>query len=96
MVNANNEDIVALLEHWTQTKEQIAELEANLEKYKRLATRIMSQNNTNLLTDGSYTLKKRNLSRETISRTDLPKEIWKKYAKSFTYPAFYLSKNKYT
>ena len=92
MVNANSNDIADLLEHWTQTKKQIAELEADLEKYKRLATRIMSQNNTNLLTDGCYTLKKRNLSRETISRADLPKEIWKQYAKSFTYPAFYLSK----
>ena len=94
MVNANTDDISDLLQHWEKTKAQISELEAKLEKYKLLATRIMSQNNTDTLTDGYYTLKKRNLSRENISRADIPKEIWKKYAKSFTYPAFYLSKQK--
>jgi len=92
MSNVDQQDIDDLLTSWSNAKEQIAGLENSIEKYKRLATRILNRTNTELLQGGSYTLKKRIQSRHTICQKDVPKEVWSRYAKCSEFPVFYLSK----
>jgi hypothetical protein len=91
---ATVDDMSNLLEHWAETKEKITQLEKDLEKYKRLAARIMSREDSNIIKNNFYTLKRRELFRETLSKQDVPDEIWRKYSKSHSYSAFYLSKTK--
>lgn len=90
----NSSDITTLLDHWSETKAEITELEKKLEKYKRLANRAMDQQNTDTLYSNCYILKRKNISRTSISKQDVPNEVWKTYAKTCSYPAYYLSENK--
>ena len=92
MSHTTSDDITNLLNHWMSTKNQIAELELSLAKYKKLATKIMSKTDTDTIQSDDYILKKRTLTKKTLSKDDVPKEIWERYAKTTTYPAYYLSK----
>jgi len=92
MSHSTSNDISNLLDHWMKTKKQISELELSLTKYKKLATKIMSKNNTDIIDSDDYILKKRTLSKKTLCKDDVPHEIWEKYSKTITYSAYYLSK----
>lgn len=94
MSSVKEADITALLERWSQAKSEMAEIEKRIEKYKRLANRVMDSQGNNNLSSAYYTLKRKNMSRTTISRRDVPDHIWEKYARKCSYPAYYLSENK--
>jgi uncharacterized protein YydD (DUF2326 family) len=94
MSSVKDSDIATLLEHWTEAKAEIAELEKKIEKYKRLANRVIDQQGDNTLSSTYYTLKRQTISRKTLSKRDVPVQIWEKYARSCSYPAYYLSENK--
>ena len=86
-------DINILLEKWYTTKQQIQKLESNLEKYKKAADRLMNKKDTNQLVSSEYSLKRRENSRLSISRNDVPTDIWNKYSKRSNYKSFYILKN---
>ena len=92
MSHTTSDDITNLLNHWMSTKNQIAKLELSIGKYKKLATKIMSKTDADTIQSDDYILKKRTLTKKTLSKDDVPKEIWERYAKTTTYPAYYLSK----
>ena len=89
---ATSDDINNLLEHWMDVKIQLSDLELSLTKYKKLAEKIMIKNNTTTLRSDKYVLQQRNISKKTLAKDDVPKEIWNKYAKTNTYIAYYLYK----
>ena len=94
MSSVNATDIATLLERWSEAKAELAELEKKVEKYKRLANRVMDQQGGNELSSTYYTLKRKNMSRTTISKRDVPKQVWDRYARTCSYPAYYLSEKK--
>ena len=87
-------DICALLQKWAESKAEIADLEKKIDKYKRLANRVMDQKGDNTITTTEYKLSRKEISRTTIAKKDVPKEIWKKYARTCTYTAYYLTEKK--
>lgn len=94
MSSVNSSDISTLLEKWSEDKASLVEIEKRIEKYKRLANRIMNNQDTDKLSNTYYTLKRRELSRTTLTKQDVPNEIWKKYSRSVSYSAYYLTENK--
>lgn len=92
-MSLDSSDIKKLLEHWFEAKNEIIKLEKKIEKYKCVANRVMNQQNTNILTDNNIKLKRKEISRTTISKQDVPKDMWNKYARSCSYKAYYLSEN---
>ena len=79
-----------LLERWSNAKSEIADLEIKIEKYKKLATKFLKQNNTNELISTTFKLTKKELSRKTMCKADVPDQIWEKYSHSCTYPVYYI------
>jgi hypothetical protein len=53
----------------------------------------MTQTHKNTLKSTSYSLKKIDISKHTISKNDVPEEIWDKYSKKTSYSSFYLKTN---
>lgn len=94
MNKVRQDDIDNLLASWAEAKEHIASLEQSIEKYKRLATKILHKNDTEKVTSDAFTLTRRTMSRRIISKNDVPKEIWARYSKPVECTAFYLTKNK--
>jgi len=90
----NIDDINTLLEKWNDTKEQISLLEKKLEKYKKYAERIMDNEDKDEIINSYYSLTRRNMSRMTLSKDDMPKDIWIKYSRNINYPMYILRKKK--
>lgn len=90
----STDDIDTLLEKWHDTKEQISLLEKRLEKYKKYAERIMDNEDKDEITNLKFSLTRRNMSRTTLSKDDIPKDIWSKYARDINYPMYILRKKK--
>ena len=93
MLKFETNDINDLLRKWDETKKEISELEKRLDKYKIFAENILSESETNIINTGTFTLKKKIIKKEILSRNDVPLEIFKKYSKTTSYPVFYVSKN---
>jgi len=47
-------DLSNLLQKWTETKNKIAELEKNIEKYKRIANRVMEKQGNNTISNDYF------------------------------------------
>ena len=94
MQNVNKSDVSSLLEKWHETKLEIGILEARCEKYKKYAARIMDTKHVSVLSNDYYKLQRREMSRDTMGKKDVPKEIWNKYSKRSTYSAYYLTEKK--
>lgn len=84
-------DIDDLLSNWYKTKQEITLLEQKCEKYKKVAEKIMSQKEKDVLNSDSYSLKKIDIVRSTISKNDVPSDIWDKYSKKTSYSSYYLN-----
>lgn len=84
-------DIDDLLSNWYKTKQEITLLEQKCEKYKKVAEKIMSQKEKDVLKSDSYSLKKIDIVRSTISKNDVPSDIWDKYSKKTSYSSYYLN-----
>lgn len=93
MSNIDQSDIDQILDNWIQAKRKIADNEAKIAKYKKLITKVMEYQDTNEISSKYYTLKKRHMTRSTISKKDLPPSLWNEYSKSSSHSAFFISEN---
>ena len=93
-MNYTNDDIDNLLEKWHEAKREISLLEKKCEKYKKYSELIMSQKNTDSLSNNTYSLTKREMNRTILAKDDVPTEVWNKYSKSISYPMFIIKKRK--
>ena len=87
-------DIDDLLDTWYKTKLQIASLEKKCEKYKKYCEKIMNKNEEDLIISSEYVLKRAHTTRATVSKKDLPTDIWNKYSKESSFPIYYLKQKK--
>lgn len=94
MSSVSDDKLSLLLEKWHETKKQIAELEAKCEKYKIIADKILDYKDTNILTDKYFILRRREIKRNTVSKKDLPADIWNRYSKETSYTSYYLTPRK--
>lgn len=83
-----------LLEKWHDTKQQIIQLEAECDRYKRAVGKLMDKSGNESLKSKFYTVKRRNISKQTLTKNSVPSDIWTKYAKDSTFTAYYLTENK--
>jgi hypothetical protein len=93
-MNYDEKDVNILLEKWYETKEQISSLEKKLDKYKKYAEKIMDNNDLDSLSSSTFSLTKREMSRNILSKDDVPPEVWNKYSRNITYPMFVIRKKK--
>lgn len=91
-------DFKDFLSKYIETKNKLKELEKKTEKYNKMIQEYMVKENMNSLIhehdNQRYKFKKSIVSRDTISKKDLPVDIWDKYSKSSSYVMLHLSKMK--
>jgi hypothetical protein len=88
----SNSDIDSLLENWYNTKSQITSLEKKLEKYKEFAEQILDKMGEDKISSKDYTLKRIGINKTSISKADLPPDIFEQYSKELFYNSYYLTK----
>jgi hypothetical protein len=87
----NEKDIEDLLEKWHKTKKDISDLEAKCDKYKKLAEKILTTTGANSVSSSTYKLTRKNMSRETLAKKDVPTDVWNKYSRKVEYSAYYIT-----
>jgi hypothetical protein len=85
-------DIDELLKKWYETKQEISLLEAKCEKYKKYADKIMKDTNNTIISNSYYTLQRKEMSRSSVSKKNMPSELWNKYCTKSTFNTYNLTK----
>ena len=87
-------DISNLLSKWHDAKQEIILLEEKCDRYKKTADEYMKNNNINKISSEYFSLQRKKITKNTISKTTIPKHIWEQYSKTSSYTAYYLTENK--
>jgi uncharacterized protein Yka (UPF0111/DUF47 family) len=86
------------LTKFIELKLKLDELQDRYEKYRKIVEEHMIRENLTSIEQSidnqQYKIKKSLLSRESISKKELPKEIWDKYCKSSSYTTLRITKTK--
>lgn len=90
----SQEDISKFIE----TKIKMDEIQKRHDKYRKIVEEHMIQNGITTIEQTvngqNYKIKKSLLSRESISKKELPQDIWDRYCKSSSYTTLRISKLK--
>lgn len=76
------------VQSWYEAKEKASHFEKLAEKSKQKIISYMIDNSLDSIKTEDYIVSKRESSRESISKSDLPEDIWKKYHKSTSYSTY--------
>ena len=68
-----------------ECKQKISEYEKKLEIGREILEEYMKKNNLNSIDSKDFIVKKTNINRETVSKRNLPEDIWKKYCVNINY-----------
>mgnify|MGYP007072237470 CR=1 FL=1 len=88
----SEDDISVLLDRWHEAKQDLKDLEEKIEKYKKVATKLMKDSDSNVLSSPNYTLTRREMVSTRVLKADLPQDLWKQFSTTSRFPAFYLTK----
>lgn len=70
---------------WYKMKEQAAFFEKKADKLRSDVMDYMKDINIDSIVTTDYIVKKKEMSRESVTKKDLPEDIWKKYCKQLNY-----------
>lgn len=87
-----NDRIAHILDKWARIKDKIEILQEQQNKYKAEIGAIMQESGSNSLQGGNYKVIRRSQIRTTLSKDNVPAEIWQRYAQKSQYDVFTLSK----
>lgn len=78
------------VEEWYKTKEKVTFYEKQIEKLKQEVINYMKDKQVETLVTTNYMVSKKSMQRDSLSKKDIPEDIWKKYAKNISYDAYYI------
>jgi hypothetical protein len=85
MSSESKEELIFAISEWNKYKNQISELEKKMEKYKSKVIQYMTENDLETINTDNFVIKSTKCSRESLSKKDLPKDIWNQYCKNSSY-----------
>lgn len=74
-----------ILQRWSAAKKQEQEAHKEIEACKTQIEATMAKTGMEIIKTDSFEVNKRTQSREMVSKADLPKDIWDKYAKTSSF-----------
>ena len=90
----SEDNIEKILEKWHKYKGELAELEKKVQRYKDKVEKYMNTEQTNNLTSTNFLVSRVSFSKTTVSKKDVPDEIWNKYCKRSKYWMYTLKQKK--
>jgi len=83
-------EIDELIERWNTSREQSRELAKKEKKYRRLMEKIMDITGAQIIKGKELQVTRTTQNRRTISRADLPSDIFQQYSKLKTVDMYYI------
>ena len=78
-------EIEKIAEKWFKYKQELSEIEKKVQKYKELLEGEMNNQGVNYLSTKKFEISRISCSKNTISKKDVPKEVWDSYSKKSKY-----------
>ncbi len=79
-----------LLETYFNLRREMKELAQREEYYKEKLHQLLDEHQTNGLQNADYRLTRTFQMRETLSKKDVPADVWQEYAKTTEFPVLHL------
>jgi hypothetical protein len=80
------------LEKWYDIKKEIVTLEKKQEKYKEVVNSYLTRKQQSSVETETFSVSRRNNTRETVSKKDIPLDLWKRVCNRSTYQSLILKK----
>lgn len=78
------------VEEWYKAKEKVTFYEKQSEIFKQQVIEYMKNKEVETIVTTNYIVSKKSMSRDSLSKKDVPDDLWKKYAKNISYDAYYI------
>lgn len=78
-------DIKEKVSEWFKMKEQAAFFDKRANKLRNEIIEYMNEINIDSIMTSDYVVKKKEMSRESVTKKDLPQDVWDKYCKKLNY-----------
>lgn len=82
------------IEKYLQTKEMIKSLEKKAEKYKAIIEKTLSKEGTTRMKTDMWVIESQEITTHRMTKSNVPKEIWVKYAQPSSYSVLKITENK--
>ena len=89
----NTSDIEVHIEKWFKLKEDLNEIEKELEKHKNIVIKYMNENELDKIKSTKNNVSRTLCNRDFLNKKDIPSNIWEKYCKKNSYYVFKINKN---
>lgn len=87
-------DIEKTIQLWYEAKAASSDLDKKISKYRTLIEKYMDNKGLSNLTINNMILKRNLQTRENISKSDIPTDIWNKYKKESIFYTYHISHKK--
>lgn len=91
-MSVSPEKLEELFKEWKSIKKQISNLETREDEIKELIKDLMKEVRSDRLKGLSYVVEQKTQTRSTISKKDVPEDVWDKYSKTSTCKVLYLKR----
>ncbi len=81
----SEDSIEKTVEKWYKYKGELAELEKKVQRYKDKVEKYMNSDETNNLNLNNFIISRSSCIKTTVSKKEVPEEIWNKYCKKSKY-----------
>lgn len=89
-----DKDIDKLAEKWNRCKREIADLEKKMKRYRDKIEEEMNDQSVNHLDTNKYYISRISCSKTTMTKKDVPEDIWDKYCKRCKYYMYNIKEKK--
>ena len=78
----SSSELEKLFKEWYKLKAQLKRLEREEERIKKLVHRQMDLEDSNKISSRNYMCSRRNMIRDTLSKRNVPRDVWDQYKTS--------------
>jgi hypothetical protein len=96
IINRMSDDdrVNEVLIKWQKAKDEIKFFQEKCDKYREFIKNVMDKEDTNVLSRKDFVISRRHDSRRTLSKSNVPEDIWNRFSTVTYYDTYNLKKKK--
>lgn len=87
-------EIKDLVKKWYESKRKSGEYEKIADKTKDIIVSYMEENELDTIRTDDYVVTKKSMSRNFLTKKDMPEEVWQKYSRNKVFDSYYIKLRK--
>jgi hypothetical protein len=87
-------EIKDLVKKWYEYKRKSSDYEKIADKTKDIIVSYMEENDLDTIRTDDYVVTKKSMSRNFLTKKDMPEEVWQKYSRNKVFDSYYIKLRK--